>query len=219
MDKKLLTILLMLSTFLMNGQQITFQKNVNYKARILQQKLNKDKDSLILSSKTASISQVDIFNETYSRQISVNSSSTAIDLKELPVGNFIVQAQVNKKWIVMYLQKKPAAVTAMRSDKKSLYYWVVLESNSNFGSRKSMKLEHKDRVAKLITKNQLELKSKVGKDNTLQVYPVYDKSEFMNMQSRNSNYYQSVENSKYFDSEPLYDSNEYLKSDTHLESI
>jgi len=88
-----------------------------------------------------------------------------------------------------------------------LYYWVVSESNSNFGSTKSMKLEYKEDVAKLISKNKLELKSDIGKDNKLHIYSIYDKSKFMNKQFRNPEYYKSAENSKFFNSEPYYTSN------------
>jgi hypothetical protein len=87
-----------------------------------------------------------------------------------------------------------------------LYYWVVSESNSNFGSNKSMKLEYKEDVAKLISKNKLELKSDIGKANKLLVYSVYNKSKFMNKQFRNPDYYKSAENSKFFNTEPFYTS-------------
>lgn len=90
------------------------------------------------------------------------------------------------------------------NNKFASYYWVVTESNSNFGSRKSMRLEHKNDIDKLISKNKLELQSKVGKDNTLIVYAIYNKSKFMNKQFRNPEYYQSKEKSNFFNSEPFY---------------
>ncbi len=229
MKKHLVIIVFILFSVLSYSQQITFQKNTNIKANVLLQKLNKNQDSLILESKSDLISKVDIFSDNYSKHIDVNRIKIKIDLKNLPFGNFVIQAKVDQKWIVMYLEKnKMNVITANdsnqlnssgRSDKENLknnpvFCWVVSERNSNSGSSKTMKLEYKKKVDKLISKNKLELKSNVGKNNKLHIYIVYNKSEFMNKQLRNPNYYKSVEESKLFNTNPYYTSNKEKENDS-----
>jgi hypothetical protein len=235
MNKKLSISILILaiSTYLVYGQQITFYKNINPKASRLLQSLNKTEDSLFLESKHQQIVQVDIFNHEFSERIDIKSNVSKIDLSKLPLGNFVIQAKVDKKWIVMYLEKKDhgnlsssnqeqqninykgvafkGKTNIIEKNKNALYYWVVTESNSNFGSNKSMRLEKKESIDKLISKNKLELKSNVGKDNILLIYAIYNKSEFMTKQLRNREYYKSAETSKFFGKEPYYAS-EYEKT-------
>lgn len=244
MPKTTYILAVMLYSFLSYGQQITFHKNVNYRASSLEQSLNKDGDVLFLESKTKHITKVEIFNDNYSESIVVNGNETEIDLKTLPYGNFVIQAKVDHQLIIMYLEKtedfrlassnkkqntKTPEITSVRANPKSIqskdrvikhnmnnisndeipaFYWVIEESNSNFGSSKTMRLEYKDDVDKLIAKNKLELKSNVGKKNKLIIYEVYNKSEFMNKQFRNPTYYKSAEASKFLNTDPHYASNE-----------
>ena len=216
-------LILILTTLFAYGQQLLFQKNVNPSASELVHNLNKEGDSLVLVSKTNPILQVDIFNTDFSEYFNVHSNNTKIDLKTLPIGDYIVQAIVGKKLIVMYLEKrKNVKISISFKEEKTiasedesikigekeniLYYWVVSESNSNFGSTKTMKLEYKENVDKLISKNKLELKSEIGKNNKLLVYAIYNKSQFMTKQLRNSKYYKLVYDSKVFNVEPFYTS-------------
>lgn len=238
----------MLCSILGYSQQITFYENVNYRANTLLQSLNKSEDSLLLESKTAQILKVDIFNDDFSESIEVFSNSTKINLKTLPIGSFVIQAKVDKQWIIMYLEKTEedkitsthnhedikitsthkstkaidnTVITSSSQSKSnkitkkenSLYYWVIIESNSSFGSSKSMRLEYKDGVERLISKNKLELKSNVGKNNTLIIYEVYNKSKFMDNQFRNPTFYKSEDASKFLNIKPLYASNEAIESD------
>ena len=227
MTKNTYILAALLCSSLSYGQQITFHKNVNYRASALLQSLNKDRDSLILECKIKQILKVDIFNEVFSESIDVYSNKTKINLRTLPVGNFVIQAKIDKKWITMYLEKNedvkivfsnqklqdigdigltPILVSNKNIKKEnSLYYWVVSESNSNFGSNKSMRLEYKDDIAKLISKNKLELKSGVGKNNKLIIYEVYNTSKFMPKQLRNPVYYKTEE-SDFFNVVPIYTS-------------
>ena len=232
MIKKLYILLFLIFTHYNYGQHISFEKNVNYSARDLSQNLNADRDSLFLESVDEQIAQVDIFNDTFSESIAVHDYNSRINLKALPTGNFIVQAHVDEKLIVMYLKiNESVSISStdyMKNDNVSKkaankinekenpnYYWVVSESNSNFGSRKSMKLEYKENVAKLISKNKLELKSTTGKNNKLLVYAVYNKSKFMNEQFRNPKYYKSEEASNFIDTKPFYTSkNEEMNGTT-----
>lgn len=208
------------------GQQIDFQPNVNYKAQFLEQNIDEKQNYLVLESKAEDIRQVDIFNEDYSESINVNSNKTNIDLNTLPTGNYIIQARVNKKRIVMYLEKTQTmeVVTSeeryeektvnnirlnqkkekARTEKASSYYWVVIERNSGMGSGKTMKLVHQNELKNLIKKNKLELQTKNGKDNKLLVYELYNKNKFMNKQFRNPEYFKSTETSKHFNTTPIY---------------
>ncbi|WP_425077695.1 hypothetical protein [Psychroserpens sp. S379A] len=249
MPKTAYILAAMLFSIFSYGQQITFHKNVNYRANSLQQDLNKETHMLLLESSIDSISKVEIFNDNYSENIAVNSNQTKIDLKTLPYGNFVIQAKVENQWIIMYLEKTEAIeltnsdkkqkqktsevvasqqklktinnkqqifipkVNTIDKPKKPMYYWVVYESNSGFGSSKTMRLEYKDAVNRLISKNKRELKSNVGKDNTLIIYEVYNKSEFMNKQFRNPTYYKTVEASKFLNTKPLYASSNEIESD------
>ena len=217
-------LILIVSSYIVYGQKITFQENVNHSASELTQQLNANKDSLLLETTINKIQQVDIFNEHFSERVTVDSHSSKIDLSTLPYGDFIVQAKVDNKLIIMFLQKERSesftsedlndfynsSYASVRGsnyksqEEHSVYYWVVSESNSNFGSVRSMKLEYKEAVAKLISKHQLELQSNVGKDNKLYIYAIYDKSKFMNMQFRNPDYYKTSEASEVFNSEPFY---------------
>lgn len=225
MTKKLsISILIIIvSTVSTFGQHIKFEKNINSRASELLQYLNKDGDSLFLESRIKPISQVVVFNDDFSESININNNKTQIDLKSLPLGDFIIQAKIDKKWIVMYLEKnddlklvssgqEELAVGSqlksakIKNNQSPLYYWVVSESNSNFGSRKSMKLEYTKDVVKLISKNKLELQSEIGKHNKLSVYAVYNKSEFMTKQLRNPDYYKSVDYSNAFNTKPFYTS-------------
>jgi hypothetical protein len=235
MPKTTYILAVMLCSILSYGQQITFHENVNYRASKLQQSLDSTGNYLLLESKDQPISQIDIYNDDFSQSIHIQNKKTKISLKSLPAGNFVIQAKIDKQFIIMYVEKnedtqiasseqnieeKAVNDTSLQlksiptKEKKSpLYYWVVYESNSNFGSSSSMRLEYKDDIAKLILKNKLELKSNIGKANKLIIYEVYNKSEFMNKQFRNPKYYKSADASKFLNAEPLYASNSEIEDD------
>jgi len=226
----------------MHGQKTIFQENVNYNARELNQSLNKNGDSLFFKSEKI-ISQIDIFNENFTKSIKVNTNESKIDLSTIPIGKFIVQARIERKRIIMYLvrikhldsktlktesesivtsndlidnnslesglsSEEPSHATI---DKRKTSYWVVYESNSNLGSSKSMSLENADKVAKLISKNKLELNTEIAKHNRLIVYEVYNTSKFMRKQLRKSNYFKSS-SSIDFNVEPYYSSTNSIES-------
>ncbi|MCB0382559.1 MAG: hypothetical protein KDD05_04465 [Psychroserpens sp.] len=208
------------------GQNIIFQPNINHKAQILKQNLNLTQDSLLLESKKT-IKQVDIFNNDFLKSITVDSTKTAIALNKLPIGKFIIKARIDRKRIVMYLEKRShndkiiastpksktqdtehtsstQSISEISKDNNSLY-WVVYESNNGFGSHKSMSLKNIEDVNKMITQIKLEVQSKVGKNNKLLVYEIYNRSKFMTKQLRNHNYYKTHK-SRFFNVIPIYDS-------------
>ena len=98
------------------SQDIVFLKNTNPAAKELDQSLSATNDSLILKSSKI-IQQVDIFNETFKKSILINDLETKIDLKDLPLGEYVVQAISNKKWIVMYVVKSDKSKQLMTKQK------------------------------------------------------------------------------------------------------
>ena len=228
MNKSFPSLILLISSFLMQGQQITFQKNINFQARELEQSLNKNRDSLYLESDKI-IYQVDIFNDNYSKSISVNDNKSVIDLDTLPAGKFIIQARLKRKWIVMYLVKNEATKISEKSiivaeaskdqnsdnntsvkklTKKRTGFWVVHESITGSGSTKSMGFKNKEEVSRLIAKNKAELNTAIAMNNKLVVYEVYNTSQFMRNQFKNPSYFKSSE-SKAFNVVPYYSSTSY----------
>lgn len=236
MFKRFCLQLFTLFTVFLYGQDITFEKNVSYTARKLKltQQLNESGDSLILESKKKEIRRVDILNDEYMESIDVNSNKGEINLKNIPVGSYVIQAKLGRHWIVMYMEKKeaintkfkkreelnPVAIKDKSSKENILFhendsneinfmentlYWVVYESNSRFASNKTMGLKYVDEINDLISKIQLELKSEVGKYNKLLVYEIYNKKKFMKKQYRNRKYYKS-KRSKFFNVLPIYSS-------------
>ncbi|WP_299123898.1 hypothetical protein [uncultured Winogradskyella sp.] len=201
----------------------------------LVQKLNKSGDSLILESGRKPIQQVDILNDDYLETIEVDTIKVKVDLKKLAIGNYVIQAKVGRDWIVMYMEKKldineilndtetkdshdsekviitdeNVSKPDQNSDKYLLkenkMYWVVYENNSQFSSGKTMGLKYIDEIQDLISKIELELKTKYGRYNKLKVYEVYDKSKFMQKQLKNRKYYKSKK-SKFFNVSPIYNS-------------
>ena len=190
----------------MYGQETTFLENDNYDARELKQIFNKEADSLILKSETI-IRQVDIFNDDFMKSFLVNDYVSKIDLSILPLGEFIVQARLRQKRIIMYifrsgvLKEKPLTLTR----KKASHYWVVYEINSRSGSNKKMSLEKEDVVSRLISKHKLEVNTAVAKNNRLTIYEVYNPSKFMREQLRKPTYFKSS-NSTIFNVVPYYSS-------------
>lgn len=214
------------------GQVLVFQKNDNSEARELEHNLNKNEDSLILKSEKI-IRQVDIFNEDFMQTVMVNSNESIIDVSNLPIGEFIVQARLGRKRIIMYLInneptepkiEEPEIVTTTsqvehtdhnsilgikkltkKKDTLGPLYWVVYEKNTTSGTYKSMSMENEREVSRMISYNKLELNTEIAKNNTLLVYEVYNTSEFMRMQLRNTTYFKSSE-STLFNVVPYYTS-------------
>lgn len=228
--KSLLLLLLLMATFCY-GQNITFEKNISYAAQQLElvQKLNKTGDSLIIISKKEPISQVDILNDDYLETIDFNSNSATVGLKNLPSGEYVIQARIDNHWIVMHLEKeKNRAVVVSDTEvkkemekiekasseplfKENTMYWVVYENNAQFASKKTMGLKQVHEIKDLISKMELELKTEYGKNNRLLVYEIYNKSKFIRKQFRNRDYYQR-KRSKFFNVDPLYNSDDEERS-------
>ena len=228
-----LLLLLKLSTIFSFGQQITFEKNISYASQKLNfiQKLNKTGDSLILETDSEKIKQVDILNDDYLETINLDSTKGKINLKNLAIGNYVIQARIGKHWIVMYMEKtenietNPKQILAIKDEdpdvtiplpklnsdetifKNNILYWVVYETNSSFSSGKIMSFKNVNEVQVLINKIELELKSDIGKYNKLSVYEIYDKPNFIRKQFNNQTYYKSKE-SELFNVLPIFNSDD-----------
>lgn len=108
MIKKYCLLVLTISTLYSSGQEVRFQKNISSTASklLMVQQLNKTGDSLILESDSKKIQQVDILNEDYLETIKVDSLKGKINLKQLPDGNYVIQARIGRHWIVMSMMKR-----------------------------------------------------------------------------------------------------------------
>lgn len=104
MMKAIYSILILLITLTIEGQNINLIKNTHPKARELKHTLNTTRDSLILDSEKT-ILQVEIFNEDYENLSAVEDNGVRISLKDLPVGKFVVEAKLTDRIIVMDLIK------------------------------------------------------------------------------------------------------------------
>lgn len=213
-------------TTLSFSQELTFHKNKSYAARNLGlvQKLNKSGDSLILESDKKIIRQVDILNDDYLESVDINSNKGKVNLKQLPIGNYVLQARIGRRRIVMFLEVKEDIDSNLntaqiknsnkenqvsRNDEVILnedaMYYVVYESNSGLSSRRTMSLKYVSEIYNMISKIKLELKSDVAKHNNLYVYEIYNRSKFMTKQLRNPEYYKKKK-SKLFNVSPIYSS-------------
>ncbi|WP_400074733.1 hypothetical protein [Winogradskyella sp. R77965] len=104
MIKSISLLLLLFSTLILSGQNITLLKNYNPKAKELKHNLNKTNDSLILGCENK-ILKVEIFNEDYEDVVIVENHKAQIALNNLPVGKFVVETKLEDKVIIMDLIK------------------------------------------------------------------------------------------------------------------
>ena len=91
MFKKICTLLILFSSVIISGQNITLLKNTNPKVKELKHNLNASRDSLIMECEKT-IYKVEIFNEDYEKIIIVEDFKSKIPLLDLPAGEFIVEA-------------------------------------------------------------------------------------------------------------------------------
>ena len=123
MFKNIFTVLTLLSSVIIYGQNITLLKNFNPKAKELKHSLNTAGDSLIITCEKT-ILQVEIFNEDYEKLIIVKGFETQITLDDIPIGKFVVEAKLADKNIVMDLIKhdhfNDRSNSTLSNDKKEI---------------------------------------------------------------------------------------------------
>ncbi len=104
MFKNICTLLILLSSVITYGQNITLLRNFNPKAKELKHSLNDSRDSLIMGCENT-ILKVEIFNEDYEKSILIEGFKIKIALNDLPIGKFVVEAKLIDKNIIMDLIK------------------------------------------------------------------------------------------------------------------
>jgi hypothetical protein len=104
MIKRIYTLLILLLTLSIYGQNATLIKNYNPKAKELKHNLSYVGDTLILASEKQII-QVDIFNEDYEKLVVIEDYNAQISLRDLPEGKFVVEAKLVDKIILMDIIK------------------------------------------------------------------------------------------------------------------
>ena len=104
MIKSISILLVLLLTHFSYSQNITLLQNTHPKAKELKHHLNATKDSLVLEC-NSKIKNVEIFNEDYEQIIIVDAHKTQVSLKDIPIGNFVVEVKLTEKIIVMDLAK------------------------------------------------------------------------------------------------------------------
>jgi len=111
MSKFLYTILLILSTFVINAQESILIPNTNIDAKELVHSLNKTNDSLVLNCDYI-IYKVEIFNSEYMKIYEINKKEIQLPLTELPLGRFSIAVFTNRKIIMInLLRNKPYTIS------------------------------------------------------------------------------------------------------------
>lgn len=96
---------------------------------------------------------------------------------------------------------------AKKPNTSTKVYWISYLVNSGTSSRRTMKMATQTEVDKLIAKHKIESKTNQGKLNELTIWEVYDTAKFMEKQTENNNYINSI-TSRLFNVNPYYSSNE-----------
>jgi hypothetical protein len=120
--------------------------------------------------------------------------------------NIIKNSPHNSIEYILTGVKRERAIT-----KKEKFYWVVIQTNTEIGSSKTMKLVDQKSVDRMILKNKLENRNTASKFNKLIAWEVYDTSKFMEQQLLNSNFMHS-QTSDVFNTTPYYATKEGLQN-------
>ena len=240
MFKRICTLLILFSSVIISGQNITLLKNTNPKVKELKHSLNTSRDSLIMECEKT-IFKVEIFNEDYEKIIIVEDFKTQIPLLDLPAGKFIVEARLVDKIVVMNIirydditnstitsTKKEAGKKEKSSsnsiefllstrnnkklnNKKQKFYWTLNEVNNGNSSSKTMKLVNQESLDRMILKNKVEQNRAEGKLNELIAWEVYNTSKFMKQQVSDNSYMFS-QASDFFNTAPYYTTENNLQN-------
>ncbi|WP_299130200.1 hypothetical protein [uncultured Winogradskyella sp.] len=231
--KKGCTILFLILVSITYGQHSTLIKNINIRAQGLKHDLNKTNDSLLIESDEL-IYKIDIFNDDFEKSYAVKDNKASIALKDIPVGRFITEVEINNKLIIITLIRhkvyeelipiktpEPAVVQTEKlpelnqrygkedivsAPKKPVkFYWIERQINKGPGSSKYMRIGDKEIVDKMIIQHKIDKKSITGKNNVLTVWEVYDARAFIRYKKQNSNYANTKDKKvTCFNSVPIY---------------
>lgn len=98
----LFTIVLILLSSIIYGQNSTLYQNVNSRAKELKHNLNKTGDTLIFSC-ARTIFEVVIYNDDFERVVRVRDLEARIPIADVPVGKYMVETLLRDKLIVVTL--------------------------------------------------------------------------------------------------------------------
>ncbi|MTE28089.1 hypothetical protein [Winogradskyella ouciana] len=101
---KIYTLLMLASTLIGYGQNVTLLKNFNPKVKELKHSLNESRDSLNLICESK-IVKVEIYNEDYEETFAIEDFHSLIPLEDLPEGKFVVDVQLVDKIVEMHIIK------------------------------------------------------------------------------------------------------------------
>ncbi|MBU2929212.1 hypothetical protein [Winogradskyella psychrotolerans] len=101
--------------------------------------------------------------------------------------------------------------TNNHSNKNQKYFWTIAQINNDSGSSKTMRLVDQKSVELMILRHKMELNSDPGKFNTLTVWEVYNKSEFMDNQVSNPDFVYSLA-TDLFNPTPYYSTSDNIQS-------
>ncbi|NNE30883.1 MAG: hypothetical protein HKN40_00795 [Winogradskyella sp.] len=245
MMKRTSTILLLLLTTLIYGQNSTLFQNINFRAAELKHQLNTSGDSLLLHGERR-IEKVVIFNSDFEKTFEVKDHSSKIPLIDIPVGRYVAEVKVADKLIILTLLRhedlkdilpqnkvveqsheeleetvinntvntgisfqenqrvSPANAKLKEPEEKIITgYWIIHEISNGHRSRKITRMGDKEVVDLMIAKNELDLRTKAGKFNTLTIWEVYDTGKFFRFKRLNANYAEETE-SDFFNVNPIY---------------
>ena len=173
MYKKLFILLVFFLTISSNGQNIVLLKNFNPKASDLKHNLNKTRDSLVLSS-DQNILKVDIFNEDFEKIVIVQNSKVNIPLQNIPVGEFVVEATLEDKVIIMelirYAIDKNTSLSVDNSNTNEIGYKKITLLDENL---KTVNISTKHNIQNILSPKKEKKSSKKNKFFWV-VYIVYN---------------------------------------------
>ena len=95
---------------------------------------------------------------------------------------------INKKAVVSPEKIATSKTNIENSTKKiTKSYWLVYETRNRHSSQRIMRMADEALVTKMITRNNLDLRTVAGKSNILTVWEVYDVTKFMRYKRINRN--------------------------------
>lgn len=147
MYKTLFLLLMLFLTISLNGQNTVLLKNFNPKAKELKHQLNKTRDSLVLGCEQK-ILKVEIFNEDFEKTVILDQSDAKISISDLPIGEFIVEAKLEDKTILMeivrYERDDTSSQNSLKDSKNASYDSAVMldENMKPINGSSNIKIEN-----------------------------------------------------------------------------
>ncbi|MFK7832823.1 MAG: hypothetical protein AB8B52_06085 [Winogradskyella sp.] len=115
---------------------------------------------------------------------------------------------VKKTDLAVAGKKRPRELLTRRLNPEKKYkavatYWIVYKVNSGTGSEKIQKIADQNDVNRMISKIEIDMKTKTGRFNELIVWKVYDSSKFLEHKRKHKDDYIEI-TSESFQLEPYF---------------